>query len=87
MLALYIAFTLASALATQYKLAPLPQGLGAVAALLLTGTPVLLMSAYAVAARSEGAQPASEPRMLEKPFTGAQLLEQVRLAVVSRPGA
>ena len=42
MLALYIAFTLASALATQYKLAPLPQGLGAVAALLLTGTPVLL---------------------------------------------
>lgn len=39
LLALYIAFTIASALATQYKLPPVPQGLGAVAALLVTGTP------------------------------------------------
>jgi len=42
LLALYIAFTIASALASQYRLAPVPQGLGAVAALLVTGTPVLL---------------------------------------------
>jgi PTS system cellobiose-specific IIC component len=42
LLALYIAFTIASALANQYRLAPVPQGLGAVAALLITGTPLLL---------------------------------------------
>lgn len=38
MLALYVAFTIAYSLAEQYKMPPLPQGLGAVAALLLTGT-------------------------------------------------
>ncbi len=42
LLALYIAFTIASSLAGQYRLAPVPQGLGAVAALLITGSPVLL---------------------------------------------
>lgn len=40
LLALYIAFTIAAALAVQYKLPPIPQGLGAVAALLCTGVPV-----------------------------------------------
>lgn len=39
-LALYIAFTIASALATQYKMSPVQHGLGAVAALFITGTPV-----------------------------------------------
>lgn len=42
LLALYIAFTIASALAAQYRLAPVPQGLGAVATLLVTGAPVLI---------------------------------------------
>jgi PTS system cellobiose-specific IIC component len=39
MLALYVAFTVATALARQYDLPPVPQGLGAVAALLLTDVP------------------------------------------------
>ena len=37
LLSLYVAFTIASALAVQYKMPPLTQGLGAVAALLVTG--------------------------------------------------
>lgn len=39
LMALYIAFTVASALAVQYGMAPVPQGLGAVAALLVTEAP------------------------------------------------
>ncbi len=39
LLGLYIAFTVATCLARQYNLPPLPQGLGAVAALLVAGTP------------------------------------------------
>ncbi|MDO5297090.1 MAG: PTS transporter subunit EIIC [bacterium] len=37
LLSLYVAFTIASALAGQYKMPPLTQGLGAAAALLITG--------------------------------------------------
>ncbi len=37
LLSLYVAFTIASALAVQYKMPPLTQGLGAAAALLITG--------------------------------------------------
>lgn len=40
LLSLYAAFTIASCLAREYGLPTLPQGLGAVAALLLTSTPV-----------------------------------------------
>ncbi|MGE0491266.1 MAG: PTS sugar transporter subunit IIC [Vulcanimicrobiota bacterium] len=40
MLSLYVAFTIASSLAKQYGLPTNPQGLGAMAALLVTGTPV-----------------------------------------------
>ncbi|MCA9792442.1 MAG: PTS sugar transporter subunit IIC, partial [Candidatus Eremiobacteraeota bacterium] len=40
MLSLYVAFTIASSLAKQYGLPTNPQGLGAMAALLITGTPV-----------------------------------------------
>lgn len=39
LLGLYIAFTVAHCLARQYELPPLPQALGAVAALLVAGTP------------------------------------------------
>ncbi|MBI3928860.1 MAG: PTS sugar transporter subunit IIC [Armatimonadetes bacterium] len=39
LLSLYVAFTIATALARQYHLPPIPQGLGAVAALLVTGIP------------------------------------------------
>ncbi len=39
LLGLYIAFTIAAALAKQYNMAPIPQGLGAVAALLVTKAP------------------------------------------------
>lgn len=40
LLSLYIAFTIACCLARQYNLPPIPQGLGAVAALLVTDLPV-----------------------------------------------
>ena len=51
LLGLYIAFTIATALAKQYNMAPIPQGLGAVAALLVTKAP-----SKVVFAEGEGAQ-------------------------------
>ncbi len=51
LLGLYIAFTIAAALAKQYNMAPIPQGLGAVAALLVTKAP-----GKVVFAEGEGAQ-------------------------------
>ncbi len=50
-------------------------------------TPVLLMSAYAGAHRSGETWLASNTRMIEKPFKGGQLLEQVSLALVEAASA
>lgn len=44
-------------------------------------TPVLLMSAYTGAHRSQGAEFPPDARMLQKPFTGTQLMQQVQEAL------
>ncbi|MBQ7529374.1 PTS sugar transporter subunit IIC, partial [bacterium] len=54
LLGLYIAFTVASALATQYGMSPVAQGLGAVATLLVTSVPQKVEGQWMIALKPLG---------------------------------
>lgn len=83
LLALYIAFTVASALANQYKLPPVPQGLGAVAALLITGMPVLITEPEILAKLQPGVlEPKAQWTLSIKPLGPEGIFLAIVLAIV-----
>lgn len=86
MLSIYVAFTIAAALAKQYELPQIPQGLGAAAALLATGTPVRVSLA-----EGEGAQwvvamkPLGPEGLFLAIILGVAMVEISRLFISNKP--